>query len=246
MVVFISWSGEKSKIIAEFLQTWLRQVIQALDPWISIDIDKGSRWNHEMSSKLEESKIGIICLTPENINSKWILFEAGALSKFKNDHVCTLLIGMNSTDVEQPLAQFQDTKISKDDFKKLIININELVRNNGEKNVPEKILDTVFEMNWPSLESKLSEVLNLTVGENVDKRNEKDLLMEILEIVRNQERTMNSLERQIELNRVRDAVSKMFSKPRKNDSIMSTILEGQSNYWTNKLKTEHEDESNQE
>jgi hypothetical protein len=81
MLVFISWSGLRSKHVAEALEDWLAQVIQAVEPWISQDIDKGSRWGAEIADRLERSKVGIICLTKNNLNSKWIHYEAGALSK---------------------------------------------------------------------------------------------------------------------------------------------------------------------
>ena len=44
MKVFLCWSGTRSKGIANALHEWLPRVIQALDPWISVDIDKGARW----------------------------------------------------------------------------------------------------------------------------------------------------------------------------------------------------------
>src|SRR4051812_34315853 len=88
MLVFLSWSGQRSKAVAEELERWLRQVIQTVEPWISTDIDKGLRWGPELSDRLEGSKIGIICLTKDNLDTRWILFEAGALSKTKDTYVC--------------------------------------------------------------------------------------------------------------------------------------------------------------
>jgi hypothetical protein len=110
--VFISWSGERSKCVAEALRNWIPKIINAVLPWLSsADIDKGARWSADVASKLESSKVGIICLTPSNVHSDWILFEAGALSKIlKNTFVCPLLIGMEPSDIKGPLAQFQATR----------------------------------------------------------------------------------------------------------------------------------------
>lgn len=55
MLVFVSWSGHRSKVVAGALQGWLEQVIQAVEPWISSDIDKGTRWSPEMADRLEWS-----------------------------------------------------------------------------------------------------------------------------------------------------------------------------------------------
>ena len=81
MKVFISWSGDRSKVIASALKHWLPDVFQGLQVWMSDhDIYAGSKWGMEIGAVLEESKIGIICLTPESLKSHWLAFEAGALS----------------------------------------------------------------------------------------------------------------------------------------------------------------------
>jgi hypothetical protein len=75
----------------------LSKVNQKNDFWISSeDIYKGSRWLLEISNELNASKAGIICLTQDNINSPWINFEAGALSKtLGNSYVCPYLFNLN-------------------------------------------------------------------------------------------------------------------------------------------------------
>jgi hypothetical protein len=109
--VFISWSGEQSKSFAEALRNWLPKIVNAVEPWLSsADIDKGARWSADVAAKLEASKIGIICLTPGNMHSDWILFEGGALSKtITNTHVCRVLIGLEPSALHGPSAQFQAT-----------------------------------------------------------------------------------------------------------------------------------------
>jgi len=80
MKVFISWSGERSRIIAEALREWLPAVIQSADAWLSTqDIEKGSRPLDELTKELKGTSLGIVCLTPENLGERWIHFEAGAL-----------------------------------------------------------------------------------------------------------------------------------------------------------------------
>jgi hypothetical protein len=75
MEVFISWSGERSKAVAEALHDWLPNVIQTVRPWVSLaDIEKGTRWNTDIASQLAECRVGLICLTPENVSAPWLLF----------------------------------------------------------------------------------------------------------------------------------------------------------------------------
>ena len=80
MKIFISWSGDQSKKIAEILRKWLPSVIQAAKPYYSPDdIAKGAKWGSEIAQELDASKIGILCPTADNITAPWIMFEAGAL-----------------------------------------------------------------------------------------------------------------------------------------------------------------------
>jgi hypothetical protein len=53
------------------------------------DIDKGAKWSTEISRELEQANFAVSCLTPENLNEPWLLFEAGALSKKDGAQVCT-------------------------------------------------------------------------------------------------------------------------------------------------------------
>ena len=106
MKVFLSWSGPRSKAVAELLNDWLRCVLQACKPWISSrDIDRGALWFSEISGQLSDTGIGIVCLTSDNKSKPWILFEAGALAKgLSHVRVCTLLIDLKPSDIEDSLA----------------------------------------------------------------------------------------------------------------------------------------------
>lgn len=188
MHVFISWSGDRSKAIAAVLADWLPKVIQALEPWISDEIDKGANWNQEIGTKLERSKVGIICLDPDNLGSPWINFEAGAISKTKDALACTFLVGLEPTDVKPPLGLFQATTFKKDEIRKLLGTLNGQLASCEEKPLPEKRLDDIFETNWPALEASLTAQLAHTPAKAKKQRSERDLLEEILEIVRAQQR----------------------------------------------------------
>src|SRR5262245_45225034 len=111
MKVFISWSGERSKSIATELTGWLKMVIQNVEPWMSNDIDPGSRWAGELADALRDAKFAILCLVPENLANPWVLFEGGAVSgAIGKPLVCPYLFGMDYADLSYPLAQFQAKK----------------------------------------------------------------------------------------------------------------------------------------
>ncbi len=182
--VFISWSGELSKKLGEALRNWLPSALQYVKPYFSPeDIEKGAKWNSEIAKELETSNVGIICLTRDNTEKPWILFEAGALSKsIDKSRVCTLLFDIDSAEVKGPLTSFQATRFLKEDFKRLVAAINAA---GGDARLESTVLDTVFEMWWPKLESQCAEILRS--HEKVsrkEKRSDRDMLEEVLELTR--------------------------------------------------------------
>ena len=184
MDVFISWSGERSRAAAEALRGWLPKIINAIKPWLSsADIDKGARWGTDVASRLEGAKAGIICLTPSNVHSDWILFEAGALSKtLQNTFVCPFLIGLEPPDVKQPLAQFQATRAVKGDVLKLLRTLNKAL---GDSALEDEHIKEAFEVWWPKLEAQLAKLPKDDATTNTH-RPDRELLEEILSLVRNQ------------------------------------------------------------
>jgi len=182
--VFISWSGDLSNKLADAVRQWLPGVLQFVKPYFTpSDIEKGAKWASNIAGELESSDIGIICLTKENLDKPWILFESGALSKnLDNSRVCTLLFGVDTTDLKGPLTTFQTTKFEKSDFKKLVKSIN---NTGGEQKLEESVLDQVFDMWWGKLETSINEILkNHRSTEQSEHRSERDILEEILELSR--------------------------------------------------------------
>ncbi len=184
MKVFISWSGEKSKKLAEILKKWLPGVIQAIRPFFTPDdIEKGARWNTEISKELEESSVGIICLTRANLQAPWLMFEAGALAKsIDRSRVVPMLFGVKPTDLQGPLLQFQAASFNKDDIHKLMKTLNSAL---ADKALDSDVLETAFAKWWPELEQNVSGVLAaITPEQEIELRPDRELLEEILALSR--------------------------------------------------------------
>lgn len=143
MKVFISWSGHTSHKAALALKDWLPNVLQTSMPFVSSeDIEKGERWSSKIASNLEESEFGIICVTPSNINSRWLNFEAGALSRDAiKDRVSPLIIGLDQHEVSGPLSQFQSTFIEKHEITQLVKSINRLNPTSLRETALERAVD---------------------------------------------------------------------------------------------------------
>jgi len=184
MKIFISWSGTRSEAIAKALRGWLPNLLQAVVPFTSNqDIKKGERGLVTISAELEQSNVGIICLTPENLEKPWILFEAGALSKSSAAHVCTFLYDVASTNIEAPLGEFQYTKNERDDIKHLCSTINDLL---GDRKLDPSRFEQAFDVWYPKLEEKLKAIPAPQEDEKrVDQRSPEDKLDEVLRAVRN-------------------------------------------------------------
>lgn len=184
MKVFISWSGELSRELAEAFRNWLPSVLQVVRPYFTpSDIEKGARWSSHIAQELAESRIGVFCLTRENLSSAWIMFEAGAISKVVGDaHVCPILFGLEASDLTGPLSQFQVTQFNKTDMHKLISAINE---ESGEQKLLDQTRDSVFEMWWPKLENQVAEILKkYSSKEHEEIRSDREILEEILSLAR--------------------------------------------------------------
>jgi hypothetical protein len=184
MKLFVSWSGTLSRRIAEALREWLPNVLQAIDPWMSAeDIEKGARWSSDIASELDKTKAGILCITPDNLEAPWLNFEAGALSKtIDKTFVSPYLFGLRPSDLKGPLVQFQSTEANKKDTRRLLGTLNRAL---GEAALPEKQLDKTFEIWWPELESSLQRLQSVKAPDR-PQRSERELLEEILALVRDQ------------------------------------------------------------
>jgi len=158
-------------------------VLNAFKPWLSCkDIDAGARWPEEVGKRLESARAGIVCLTPANLHEDWILFEAGALAKtVSKTYVCPLLIGLESTQVKFPLAEFQAKKLDREGIWDIIMTFRKALTPDDAMN--DSHVAEVFEDVWPRLEKAFS---NLPSEDKPPppSRSPDEMTAEILELVR--------------------------------------------------------------
>jgi hypothetical protein len=200
MKIFVSWSGKRSKAVAELMSDWLKCVIQASQPWISTrDIDRGAIWFSEINDKLKDVSVGVVCLTQENKNKPWILFETGALAKgLTTNRVCTFLIDLKPEDLQDPLGQFNHTTPDRSSVWALARTINDCL---DDKALDERILEQVFETYWPQFEEKFHSALaDNQPDEIVPPRSEQDILSEILNNTRSLSNRIRVLESDVHSN----------------------------------------------
>jgi hypothetical protein len=157
MKVFISWSGERSRVVAEALRSWLPDLIQAVKPWVSgVDIRAGMRWSREVDEQLRETQFGILCLTRDNQTAPWLVFEAGALAKsVEGAAVCPYLIDLAPSELHNgPLTAFQAKRADREDTFDMVVAINAALP--VVEQLTEVQLQKAFARWWPDLESVLT------------------------------------------------------------------------------------------
>jgi hypothetical protein len=185
-LVFISWSGPRSKHVAKALKKWVPLILQSTTTFMSdTDIAKGSRWRTEIAQHLEGAGFGIICLTPENLDRPWVLFEAGALAKHLSDRVCPYLWDMEKSAVPEPLAEFQKAKAEKDDTFDMLKSINAVL---PVGSITESDLRITFDAMWKTLEEDLNETPKAPTKTSRAKKKDPD---EMLELILDEVRTLS-------------------------------------------------------
>ncbi|MBV9856382.1 MAG: toll/interleukin-1 receptor domain-containing protein [Streptosporangiaceae bacterium] len=174
MKVFISWSGDRSKAVAEKLRDWLPTIVQSVEPFVSTqDVPVGGRGLNVLASQLQECSFGILCLTQENKQGPWIHFEAGALSKVIDaSRVVPLLLDLKVSDLTGPLVQFQVASIEDRDG---IFSLIKALAEESSPPIAESRLQRLFDAFWPELEAKVSQLKTAVASKpKQDTRSERD------------------------------------------------------------------------
>ena len=181
--VFISWSGERSRRLGQAFRDWLPQTLQVVKPYFTpSDTEKGAKWDNEITQQLEGTNFCIITLTPESLNSRWVMFEAGAISKVVDKaRICPVVFGLEPTDIEGPLARFQATRFNQTEMHQLIANMNAATK---EAALKESVLNAVFCKWWPELDSEVQNILKVPIASSAKPRDETSLLTETLTLAR--------------------------------------------------------------
>jgi TIR domain len=153
MRLFISWSGGRSHRLAAVLKEWLEAhfASQGISVFVSSEIKKGSLWLSAVNDELRRADAGLVCLTPQSLDSEWVLFEAGALStavalRTGEARIFTYLLGVDPAALPGPLSVYQSTAATMEDTLRLV---NSLLDRNQ---VDTADFAAVWDKLWPRLQ----------------------------------------------------------------------------------------------
>lgn len=117
---FISFSGSKSKETADALEDFLLKV--ALNVKIvraERDIALGQDWAEAIKAYLADIDLAIICVTRDNHEKPWFLFEIGTLAQ-RAPIVVLFLLDLAANDLRAPLSDFQTIIPTRDSTWELV------------------------------------------------------------------------------------------------------------------------------
>lgn len=166
MKLFLSWSKDRSKKMAEALHSWMPVTLSAIDTWFSEDpscLPKGQNFPTNILNHAVDSDACLVIITKENIDSAWINFEAGLFFGMKKP-VFALLCG----DVDyKVLAQknfplsangMNYTSMTYEEIKNTFISINELMPINKRQKISN--LERAVLVNYPHISKQYNEIFN--------------------------------------------------------------------------------------
>lgn len=181
MQVFISWSGEVSRAVANELSKWLEHVISGVDTFVSNrDVDAGDRWEAKISEELDASHHAVLCVTRDNQTAPWLLYEAGALGKLiSRAKVIPFTIGFSPQELAiGPLSRFQGVQNDEVGTWDLVRSLNRSQRTPKE----EGFIREAFDLWWPRLEVSMKAAITVQppeVNENIP--SDRELLLQLRE-----------------------------------------------------------------
>ncbi|MEW8192673.1 MAG: hypothetical protein AB2793_03115 [Candidatus Thiodiazotropha sp.] len=132
MKLFLSWSGHETGNFAMAFKPWVRRCVNQITPWVSSDPSDLSKGQDDYSRILEAAQSADACIsfiTEQNINSPWLLFEAGLFyGKSPRGTLYTILCGNLSheslKEKGHPLSNIYHAYMTEKDITDLLLSLN--------------------------------------------------------------------------------------------------------------------------
>ena len=160
------------------MKIWLTEIFpKGVEVRVSTDIEKGAIWRNELETFLSNSRAGLLCITPEALESPWVNFEAGFLARSISagqlaaarpaGQLFTFLLGATASDLKGPLADFQSTDASDErDTERLVKALLSLI--SLEESAREALIkdwNVLWPKHWASLRGGLAVIPKATLRE---------------------------------------------------------------------------------
>jgi nucleoside 2-deoxyribosyltransferase len=153
MKTLISYSGTRSKIVAEALRLLLQRSIPKIEVLLpGTDIALRDSWRKSISSNLKTIDVAIIVVTQENIERAWVTYEVGYITAHQK-RIVPFLFDVPTSRLSFPLASFLAVTSNKDSIFRLITQL----ALEAKLNVDTKNIEKSFDAAWREFENSLVE-----------------------------------------------------------------------------------------
>ena len=150
--LFLAWSGARSYRLAKALASCIRNVFSpdSVRCFVSWEIEPGSTWYESLERAISESDAVLLCITPENLRSHWMYFEAGSrLGADRQSRIYTYVLGVEPGDVPDPIRRYQGSEATEEGTSRLLQAIGD---------VDGPAIESAFSKCWPELDRELDQL----------------------------------------------------------------------------------------
>ncbi|GAB2792501.1 hypothetical protein GCM10027275_41790 [Rhabdobacter roseus] len=163
--IFLSWSGTLSNAVAYAFHQYLPVILQNSASFFSPEsIAKDADWFNKIKTELVSVKTGIIFLTKENINSEWIILEAGGI--LSKGSICVLLCDLDISDLKDSKSFFQYLNVTKlnnkPDLLKFFVTLKNVISPDVSDDVIKLTFDKFYEDLKDEVENNRTKAINMT------------------------------------------------------------------------------------
>jgi hypothetical protein len=161
--LFISWSKDRSKKIANELKKFIENVSPTLYPYISINnLHRGAKLVGDLEKAMDNSYEAFFVITPENTHEPWLHYELGYMvGKNKNINCTPILFGVNPGELSELFRErvhipisFEEENKFKEGLKSKLSQIFQAL------NINTSGLDKTCDTHWGDFYSQIKEIAN--------------------------------------------------------------------------------------
>ncbi len=160
--IFISWSLDQGRQLATLTKEWIESIFMTQKCFVSSeDICGGTDWWDEIKKSLDFASVGIFCITDDNKDRPWILYEAGRIAgRLKGKGVIPMVFGISAIPPDNPLAKHQARFCNKGkaQYLKVLEDINNYLPAEGKIRKKDWIKKQ-FDQSWEEYGPRFEEVI---------------------------------------------------------------------------------------
>ena len=152
LVVFISFSGERSEQLGNWLVSWIQKLLPKVTVYFSNQYPSagGGPFIDHIRDYMAEASVAVFCVTAGNMNSNWINYELGlaSASPILKNSIRILTVGVKPSELSKPASLYYSAQFSKSEIEQFLT----LIAERSDDDVTS--FKRKFKSKWPRMESE--------------------------------------------------------------------------------------------